>query len=218
MCKKCHGSVVGRRCLPAKVVQWHAIRCLCHRCAWCSWWTRYRGMCSSKSCGLIFRILWKSSQILSYFITYHVPSEFNMLEKHSGDILGADKGRWMRYLRCVYLFCGVDRRKNGLLDLRDRAATILRVACKKLLHLLLLLSFLAFLERLADFFRHVVKWGHDDVLLADLGSSHGVECLDLDLTRDSPQRSCQKVCWHRKFCRLHEHVRVYLKQGLGPLL
>jgi hypothetical protein len=118
----------------------------------------------------------------------------------------------------VYLFRGVGRRKIGLLDLRDRATTILRVACKKLLHLLLLSSLLAFLERLADFFRHVIKWGHDDVLVADLRSSHEVECLNLDLTRDSPQQSRQKVCQHRKFHRLHEHVRVYPKQGLGPLL
>jgi hypothetical protein len=69
-----------------------------------------------------------------------------------------------------------------------------RVACKKLLHLLLLSSLLAFLERLVDFFRHVIEQGYDDVLVTDLGSSHGVKCLSLDLTRDSPQRSRQKVC------------------------
>jgi hypothetical protein len=35
-CVKCHGSVVSRRCLSAKVVQQHVIRWLCHRCARCS--------------------------------------------------------------------------------------------------------------------------------------------------------------------------------------
>jgi hypothetical protein len=90
----------------------------------------------------------------------------------------------MQYLRCVYLFCGVDRRK--LLDLRDGAVMIFRVACKKLMHLLLLSGFLAFLERLADFFQHVVEQFRDDVLIANLRSSHGVECLSSDLTRDSP--------------------------------
>jgi hypothetical protein len=33
---KCHGNVVSRRCLPAKVVQRHAIRQLSHWCARCS--------------------------------------------------------------------------------------------------------------------------------------------------------------------------------------
>jgi hypothetical protein len=62
------------------------------------------------------------------------------------------------------------------------------------MHLLLLLSLFAFLERLADFFWHVIERGHDDVLVVDLGSRHGIECLGLDLTRDSPQRNRQKVC------------------------
>jgi hypothetical protein len=80
-----------------------------------------------------------------------------MLGKHSKDILGGDRGRWMRYLCCVYLFCGVDQRKNGLLDLCDGAAMIFRVACKKPLHLLLLSSLLAFLKCLVDFFWHVIE-------------------------------------------------------------
>jgi hypothetical protein len=100
----------------------------------------------------------------------------------------------MPYLHCVYLFHGIDQRKNGLLDLRDGATTILHVAYKKLLHLLHLSSLPEFLERLADLFWHIIERGHDDVLTTDLGSSHGVECLSLDLTRDSPQRSHQKVC------------------------
>jgi hypothetical protein len=128
----------------------------------------------------------KFSQTFSYFFSYHVPSEFVMLGKHSGDILVGDRGRWIRYLCCVYLFCGIDRRKNGRLDLHDGAAMILRIACKKLLHLPLLLSLHVFLKRLADFFQHVVEQCHDDVLIADLRSSHGVECLSLDLTRDFP--------------------------------
>jgi hypothetical protein len=56
-CVKCHGCFVGRGCLSAKVVQRHAIRWLCRQCARCSRWTRCREMCSSKSCGLVFRIL-----------------------------------------------------------------------------------------------------------------------------------------------------------------
>jgi hypothetical protein len=56
----------------------------------------------------------------------------------------------------MYLFCGINQRKNELLDLRDGAVTIFHVACKKLLHLLLS-SLLAFLECLADFFWHVVE-------------------------------------------------------------
>jgi hypothetical protein len=52
----------------------------------------------------------------------------------------------------VYLFRGVDRRKNQLFDLCDGAAMILHVASKKLLHLLLLSSLLAFFERLVDVF------------------------------------------------------------------
>jgi hypothetical protein len=47
---------------------------------------------------------------------------------------------------------------------------------------------------LADFFYHIIERGHDDVLVIDLRCSCGVESLDLDLTRDSPQRSPQKVC------------------------
>jgi hypothetical protein len=63
----------------------------------------------------------------------------------------------MQYLSCVYLFHVVDRRKNRLLDLRDGAVTILHVACKELMQLLLLSSLLAFLEHLVDFFGHVVE-------------------------------------------------------------
>jgi hypothetical protein len=100
----------------------------------------------------------------------------------------------MRYLHHVYLFCELNRRKNEHIDLRDGAAMIFGVACKKLLHFLLLSSLLAFLERLADFFWHVIEQCHDDVLVADLRGSHEVECLGLDLTRDSPNRSRQKVC------------------------
>jgi hypothetical protein len=151
-------------------------------------------MCSGNSCGLVFRILLKLSQPFSYFLLYHVPSKFNVLEKHSRDIFGGNRGRWMQYLCCVYLFYVVGRRKNELLDLRDGATTIFPVACKKLLHLLLLSSFLAFLKHLADFFWHVVERGHEEVLVTDFGSRHGVEFLGLDLTRDSPQRSHQKVC------------------------
>jgi hypothetical protein len=65
----------------------------------------------------------------------------------------------------------------------DGAAAIFCVACNKLLHLLLLSSLLAFLDRVADFFQHVVKRCRDDILVADLKSRHGVECLILDLTR-----------------------------------
>jgi hypothetical protein len=106
---------------------------------------------------MVFRILQKLSQSFIYFPPYHVPSEFNMLRKYSEDILGGGRGRWMRYLCCVYLFCGVDQRKNELPDLRDGDAMIFRIACKKFLHLLLLSSLLAFLERLADFFWHVAE-------------------------------------------------------------
>jgi hypothetical protein len=52
-------------------------------------------------------------------------------------------------------------------DLCDGARTIFHVACKKFLHLLLLSSLLAFLERLADFFQHVVERGRDDILVAN---------------------------------------------------
>jgi hypothetical protein len=43
-----------------------------------------------------------------------------------------------------------------LLDLHDGATMIFHVACKKLLHLLLLSTLLAFLECLADFW-HVIE-------------------------------------------------------------
>jgi hypothetical protein len=59
----------------------------------------------------------------------------------------------MRYLCYVYLFCVIDRGKNGLLDLRDGAAMIFCIACKKFLHLLLLSSLLAFLDALQTSFR-----------------------------------------------------------------
>jgi hypothetical protein len=85
------------------------------------------------------------------------------------------------------------RGRTGSLICVTGSATIFCVAGKKLLHLLLLSSLLAFLECLANFFRHVVERGHDDVLIADLGSSHEVECLGLNLTRDSLQRNHQKV-------------------------
>jgi hypothetical protein len=39
--------------------------------------------------------LGKFSQTLSYFISYHVPSEFNMLRKYSRDILRGNRGRQM---------------------------------------------------------------------------------------------------------------------------
>jgi hypothetical protein len=71
----------------------------------------------------------------------------------------------------------------------DGAATIFYVACKKFLHLLLS-SLLVFLECLVDFFWHVIEGCHDDVLVTDLKSRHGVECLGLDLIRYFPQRSC----------------------------
>jgi hypothetical protein len=57
----------------------------------------------------------------------------------------------MRYLCYVYLFCVVDRGTNGLLDLRDGAAMIFCIACKKFLHLLLS-SLLAFLDALQTSF------------------------------------------------------------------
>jgi hypothetical protein len=113
----------------------------------------------------------------------------NIVETSSGV-----SGRLMRYLCCVYLFRGADRSKNRLLDLCNGAATIFCVAYKKFLHLLLLSSPLVFLECLANFFWHVIEGCHDDVLVADFESGHWVECPDLDLTRDSSQRSRQKVC------------------------
>jgi hypothetical protein len=80
-----------------------------------------------------------------------------MLGEHRRNILGGDRGIWMQYLCCVYLFCIVDQRKNGLLDLRDGATMIFCIACKKFFHLLVLLSLLAFLERLVDFVWHIIE-------------------------------------------------------------
>jgi hypothetical protein len=77
------------------------------------------GMSSSNNCELIIRILQKLSQTFSYLLSYHVPSKFNVPRKHSEDIFGGDRGRRVQYFCCVYLFCGVDQRKNGLLDLCD---------------------------------------------------------------------------------------------------
>jgi hypothetical protein len=88
-------------------------------------------------------------------------------------------------LLCVPLLWSRSEEENGLHDLRDGAMMILHVECKKFLHLLLRSSLLAFLERLAYFFKDVIEQRRDDVLVADLGSSHGVEYLSLDLTRDS---------------------------------
>jgi len=161
------------RCLTLKVIRRHAElgQCDCRARN-----RRYNGYSMIRKTRNIskFRISCKFLKRISYLLLYLTISQFSLFREHSRNIFGRRYDKRVRYLSCEYVACRADLRKKELTDLRDGASTILRIASKQNLHLLLITSFLAFHKCLAHFFRYVVESRHDDVFFADLGR-HGVE-------------------------------------------